>query len=102
MAHVALGFPSRGGLAPAIPDRGEGAAAVQPLGRALLVDVADQAAVDAVAHQRLEPWGKGPRQFRRHAQLLVLLLADEAGAVVHGDAGSPLAGAVGPAAMPER
>ena len=37
----------------------------------------------------------------RHAELLVLLLADVAGAVVHGDADPALVGAVGPAAVPQ-
>ena len=41
------------------------------------------------------------RESTRDAELLVLLLADVAGAVVHGDADAPLAGAVGAAAVPE-
>jgi len=50
--------------------------------RALLVDVADQAAVDAVADQLAQARGEAARDLARDAELLVLLLADEAGAVV--------------------
>ena len=57
--------------------------------------------VDAVAHQAPQARREARGDLARDAELLVLLLADEAGAVVHGDADAPLAGAVGAAAVPE-
>jgi hypothetical protein len=48
--------------------------------------VADEPAVDAVAAQLLQARGEARTRFERDAELLVLLLADPAGAVVHGDA----------------
>src|SRR6185437_11748992 len=85
-----------------VPDRAERAAAVQALGGARLVDVADQAAVDAIADELLQPRREALHQVRIEPELLVLLLADEADAIVHGDACAPPIGAVGSAAVPER
>src|SRR3569832_137610 len=85
-----------------VPDGFEIAAAVQELRGALLADVADQALVDAVANQFLQARRERLHEFGREAELLVLLLSDEAGAVVHGNAGAPRIRAVGAAAMPER
>ena len=56
------------------------------LGRMFLVDVADEPVVDRIADQLLQAVGERLDQGRRDPQLLVLLLADVAGAVVHGDA----------------
>src|SRR5205085_7722992 len=72
------------------------------LGRRLLVDVADEAGVDAVADELLQPRRERLDQRRRQPEVLVLLLADVAGAVVHGDADALLVGRVGTAAMPQR
>ena len=58
-------------------------------------------AVDAVADQAPEARREARGDLARDAELLVLLLADEAGAVVHGDPDAALAGAVGAAAVPE-
>ena len=67
----------------------------------LLVDVADQTVVHGVPHQLLQPAGEGLDECWGHAELLVLLLPDVAGAVVHGDADPTSIGLVGTAAMPE-
>src|SRR5215831_10617071 len=90
------------GLAGPVPDRGELSAAVEPLGGALLVDVADEPPVDAVAHQLLQLRWVAARHLGRHAELLVLLLTDEARAIVHGDPCPPQGGPVRAAAVPKR
>src|SRR5688572_19623154 len=76
-------------------------AAVEEVDRAALVDVADEPAVDAVAHELAQPWRKSARDLERDPELLVLLLADPARAIVHGDADARGGGAVGAAAVPE-
>ena len=65
-----------------LPDRAEGDASPEQLLRAVLLDVADQAAVDTEAAQLLELGPEARGDLARDAELLVLLLADEAGAVV--------------------
>src|SRR4030095_5742992 len=84
-----------------LPDRAQLAALAEQLDRVALVDVPDQVAVDAVADQPAQARGEARRDLARDAELLVLLLAQEAGAVVHRDADAPLAGGVGPPAVPE-
>ena len=66
----------------------------------LLVDVPDQAVVDRVADQLLQAPGEGLTSAGE-PELLVLLLADVAGAVVHGDADATLRRGVGAAAVPQ-
>ena len=51
----------------------------------------DQAAVDAVADEFAQAGAEAARDLARDAELLVLLLADPAGAVVHRDADAPAA-----------
>ena len=67
----------------------------------LLVDVPDEAVVDRVADELLEAARERLHERWRDTQLLVLLLADVAGAVVHGDADAPLVRLVCAAAVPE-
>src|SRR5438270_9876169 len=76
-------------------------ALIEQLHRRLLVDVADEPAVHAIANEFLQTRGERAHERRRDPELLVLLLTDVAGAVVHGDADAPLAGAVGTAAVPQ-
>ncbi len=61
----------------------------------------DEAVVDRVADQLLQPARERLDQRGRDAQLLVLLLADVTGAVVHGDAHPADVGVIGAAAVPE-
>src|SRR5262245_38345570 len=84
-----------------LPHRAQLAALAEQLDRVALVDVPDQVAVDAVADQRAQARREARRDLARDAELLVLLLAQEAGAVVHRDADAALAGGVGAAAVPE-
>src|SRR4051812_4569689 len=67
-------------------------AAVEQVDRAALVDVADQLLVQAIADQGAQLGRERPGQLARDAELLVLLLAQPAGAVVHRDAEPALAG----------
>src|SRR5512143_1575660 len=85
-----------------VPDRLELTRAIENLCRALLVDMSDKTLINSVAHEFLEPRWKGLHELRCEAELLVLLLTDKAGTIVHRDTGPPLVGAVGAAAMPER
>src|ERR1700722_12961747 len=71
------------------------------LGRVLFVDVADEAVVHGVADELLEATGEGFDEGGRYAELLVLLLADVARAVVHGDTDTTAVGPVGASAVPE-
>ena len=66
-----------------------------------LVDVADEAVVERVADELLQARRELRRDLARDAELLVLLLADVAGAVVHRHADAAPAGAVRAAAVPE-
>src|SRR5262249_32726449 len=75
--------------------------AVEQECRVALVDVAHEPVVDAVSHQLAEPRREAAGDLARDAGLLVLLLPDPAGAVVHGDADTALSGAIGAAAMPQ-
>src|ERR1700683_4989762 len=71
------------------------------LGRVVLVDVAHQPRVDAVADQATQPGREARRGLAGDAELLFLLLADPARAVVHGDTDPTLVGLVGAAAVPK-
>src|SRR6185503_7426784 len=64
---------------------------VEQCRRAPLVDVPDQSAVDAVADQLAQARREPLRDLARDAELLILLLADESGAVVHRDPDAALA-----------
>src|SRR5262245_2659424 len=66
-----------------------------------LVDVADQAAVDAVSDQLQQARREAARDLARDAELLVLLLPDPPGAVVHRDADAALLRRVRAAAVPQ-
>src|SRR5512137_386920 len=85
-----------------VPDEARGATLlVEEALRALLVDVADEPVVDAIAHELAEPGREAARDLARDAELLVLLLAHVARAVVHRDADATARRAVGAAAVPE-
>src|SRR5207248_4852964 len=97
---------SGGGSGEVVPDHrapvaGRGRGRVEDLHRAALVDVADEPVVDAVPAQLAQSRLEARRALTRDAELLVLLLTDEARAVVHGDADAPIGRAVGTAAVPE-
>ena len=79
----------------------QGRLVVEQLRRAVLVDVTDEAAVHAVTDELAQARLEAPDLLDRDAQLLVLLLADVTGAVVHGDADAALAGPVRTAPVPE-
>ena len=68
--------------------------AIEPSRRHLLVDVADQAPVDAEPAELAQLRGERGHHFGRNAELLILLLADPAGAIVHGDADASLVSGV--------
>src|SRR5262245_12657475 len=74
---------------------------VEDLDRTVPVDVPDQRVVHAVPDQLAQTGLEAGRHFRRDAELLVLLLADEAGAVVHRDPDARRVGGVRAAAVPE-
>ena len=75
-----------GGRPEGVPHHLDALALVQHhSGRVPLVDVAHQPVVHRVADQFLEAARELAHQCGRDAELLVLLLADVAGAVVHGD-----------------
>src|SRR5690606_37856961 len=73
----------------------------EQLERVSLVDVADEALVDAVPAQPGQAAVEAPGDGARDAELLVLLLADVPGAVVAGDAHAALARRVGAAPVPQ-
>src|SRR5262249_11944242 len=75
--------------------------AVEQECRVPLVAVADEPGVDAVSHQLAQPGREAAGDRARDAELLVLLLPDPPGAVVHGDADTALIGAIGAAAVPQ-
>src|ERR1035437_9703995 len=67
----------------------------------MFVDVADQAVVDPVPDQLLQPTRKMLGGFAGDTQLLVLLLPDVTGAVIHGDADPTGVSGVGAASVPQ-
>src|SRR3954467_8915275 len=77
------------------------ARAVEQIDRAALVDVSDEVAIETEAGQLAQLRRKAARHVERNAELLVLLLAHPARAVVHGDADAARAGAVGAATVPD-
>src|SRR5262249_61822252 len=94
-----MASPPTGG---AIPDHAAVVGvAVEQECRVPLVDVADEPVVDAVSHQLAQPRREAAGDLARDAELLVLLLPDPAGAVVHGDPDTALIGAIGAAAVPQ-
>src|SRR5262245_3398545 len=78
-----------------------GGVRVEQRGRAVLADVSDQAAVDAVADELPEPRREPRGELARDPELLVLLLPDEARAVVHRDPDAAPIRLVGAALVPQ-
>src|SRR5579864_9320670 len=74
---------SRSALVDGIPHHAGGASVKEQLRRVVLVDVPDQRVVDAESAQLLQAWLEAAQGRQRDAELLVLLLADPARAVVH-------------------
>jgi len=63
--------------------------------------MADQISIDAIANQALKSLGKLGGDLAGYAQLLVLLLANETGTIIHRDPDSALIGLVCTAPMPQ-
>ena len=74
---------------------------VQEVDRAALVDVANEVFVQAEADQLAQPGGEAAGDCDGNAELLVLLLAHPAGAVVHGQTEPGSTREVRPAAVPQ-
>src|SRR5262249_58557685 len=101
------GSKSKAGMASlpagvAVPDHAVAVRAlVEQERRAPLVDVTDEAVVDTVPDQLAQPRREAARDLACDPELLVLLLPDPAGAVVHRDADAALPCPVRAPAVPQ-
>src|ERR1700688_685255 len=85
-----------------VPDEGGALVrAEQELPGMLLVDVPDEPLVDREATQLLEAARESSCRLDWNPELLVLLLADVTGAIVHGDSHTAMSGGVGPTPVPQ-